>query len=384
VAQVSFVTGTVSDLLHIRAYDGQAWSAPENASWSSFVLIPPPNHAPVVATANKSASHGQSYALSSLITVSDADSDPITKYQLWDASDDAGSGYFVINGVVQAARTVIDLTPSQVAQTSFVAGIGASDTVHIRAYDGFAWSAPDNGAWSPFTVSVPPNHAPVVATAPMAASHSQTIALSSLITVSDSDSDPITKYQLWDGVSDPLSGHFVINGVAQAERSILEITASQVAQTSFVTGIVSDTLQIRAYDGGAWSAPDNGAWSPFTVTVPTNHAPVLTTSDLTRTHNQSQALSSLITVNDADGDSITAYQLWDSTAGGGSGHFEIAGVAQAERAVIDITAAQLAQTTFVTGNLASGGDTLQIRAFDGFAWSAPDNGAWAPFHINVS
>ena len=29
-------------------------------------------------------------------------------------------------------------------------------------------------------------------------------------------------------------------------------------------------------------------------------------------------------------------------------------------------------------------DSLQIRAFDGYAWSAGDSAAWAPFHINVS
>jgi hypothetical protein len=29
-------------------------------------------------------------------------------------------------------------------------------------------------------------------------------------------------------------------------------------------------------------------------------------------------------------------------------------------------------------------DALQIRAFDGIAWSAADNASWSPFHIAVS
>jgi hypothetical protein len=41
----------------------------------------------------------------------------------------------------------------------------------------------------------------------------------------------------------------------------------------------------------------------------------------------------------------------------------------------------LGQTSFVTGTL---GDGLQLRAFDGKAWSAADSAAWAPFQINVS
>jgi len=78
---------------------------------------------------------------------------------------------------------------------------------------------------------------------------------------------------------------------------------------------------------------------------------------------------------------MKAYQLWDSTADPSSGHFVVNGVAQAAGTVIGVTAAQFSQTTFVTGTV---GDSLQIRAFDGRAWSAADNAAWAPFHINVS
>ena len=48
--------------------------------------------------------------------------------------------------------------------------------------------------------------------------------------------------------------------------------------------------------------------------------------------------------------------------------------------MIDITPAQLAQTSFLAGTV---GDSLQIRAFDGYTWSAADSAAWAPFHINV-
>ena len=50
------------------------------------------------------------------------------------------------------------------------------------------------------------------------------------------------------------------------------------------------------------------------------------------------------------------------------------------RHLIDISAAQAALTSFVTGTV---NDALQIRAFDGIAWSAADNASWSPFHINV-
>lgn len=378
LASTYFVVGTVGDGLQIRASDGFTWSAGDNDAWAPFTITI--DHRPVVTTANVTETVNTVVPLSSLFSVSDPDGDSITKYQLWDATRDSPSGHFVINGAVQAAGQVIEITAAQLAQTSFVAG-SVGDGLQIRAFDGKAWSAADNATWSPFNVTVPADHAPVLTTANVTKSHLQTIALSSLFSVTDADGDAMTQYQLWDSTRDPASGHFVINGVAQAAGTVITINATDLANTSFVTGSVGDSLQIRAFDGISWSAADNASWAPFNVTVPANRAPVVTTADLNRTANQTLALSSLFSVNDADSDSMTRYQLWDSTADPASGHFAINGVAQASNTVIDISAAQLSQTTFVTGTL---GDALQIRAFDGIAWSAGDTASWSPFHIAVS
>src|SRR5204863_1553380 len=64
--------------------------------------------------------------------------------------------------------------------------------------------------------------------------------------------------------------------------TVIEVSAAQLTQTSFVTGGVSDLLQIRAFDGFGWSAGENASWAPFTVTVPVNHAPVLTTANVSK------------------------------------------------------------------------------------------------------
>jgi autotransporter-associated beta strand protein len=341
------------------------------------------DYAPVVTTTNVTAVHGQTLAASSLFSVSDTDGDTITRYQLWDGTDDPLSGHFVVNGVAQAARTVIDISAAQLAQVSFVTG-GVGDALQIRASDGIAWSPNDStGHWALFNVSVPVNHAPVLTTSNVAAQNNQTLAASSLFTVSDADGDAITRYQLWDGTDDPSSGHFVVNGVTQAPRTVIDITAAQLAQTSFVTGSVGDALQIRAYDGTAWSSDDStGHWALFNVSVPGNHAPVVTTANYSARANQTLALSSLFTVSDADGDAITKYQLWDAISDPASGNFVVNEVVQAPRTVVEITAAQLAQTSFVTG---TSSDNLQIRAFDGTAWSPDDStGHWAPFTVVIA
>ena len=101
-----------------------------------------------------------------------------------------------------------------------------------------------------------------------------------------------------------------------------------------------------------------------TVTGPAvDQAPVVTAPNTTLTHNQTVAASSLFTAIDPDGNTITTYALKDVT---GNGHFVVNGVAQATNTEIDLTAAQLAQTTYQAG---SGSDEISIRAFDGTLWS---------------
>jgi len=48
---------------------------------------------------------------------------------------------------------------------------------------------------------------------------------------------------------------------------VIDITATQALQTSFLTGTVNDDLQIRAFDGHSWSAADSANWAPFLVKV---------------------------------------------------------------------------------------------------------------------
>ncbi|MBA2589182.1 MAG: hypothetical protein H0U98_11245, partial [Alphaproteobacteria bacterium] len=147
-------------------------------------------------------------------------------------------------------------------------------------FDGTDWSEALDIRWAPFTIAVPPNHAPVVTASATLADHvpvvttsdinimsGQNLTASSLFMVSDADNDTITKYQFWDTTTDLLSGHFVVNGAPQAARTLIEIPASDLSQVSFLTGSAGDMLQVRAFDGTAWSAADSAQWSPFHIAV---------------------------------------------------------------------------------------------------------------------
>ena len=58
--------------------------------------------------------------------------------------------------------------------------------------------------------------------------------------------------------------------------------------------------------------------------------------------------SSLFAGSDAENDALT-YYLYDSNAAGNSGHFVVNGNIVPAQTIYQVTAAQLAQTTFVAG-----------------------------------
>ena len=207
------------------------------------------NQAPLVTASNVIMSNNQSVAASLLFTATDPDGDTITTYALKDVT---GNGHFVVNGVSQATNVEIDLTATQLAQTTYQAGAAGSDQISIRASDGTLWSA-----WQSSTVAV--DRAPVVTAQNKTLVHNQTVAASSLFTAADPDGNTITTYALKDVTG---NGHFVVNGVTQATNVEIDLTAAQLAQTTYVAGSATDQLSVRASDGMYWSA-----WQGVTATV---------------------------------------------------------------------------------------------------------------------
>ncbi|WP_063695467.1 hypothetical protein [Bradyrhizobium embrapense] len=359
LSQVSYVFGpggSTPDTLWVKANDGSMWSA-----WKSFTATPGPDTAPVVTASNVAALHGEfSTSASSLFSVSDAEGDTITQYAFWDTG---GNGHFVVNGVAQAANTEIDVSAANLSQVSYVFGPGGStpDTLWVKANDGSMWSA-----WKSFTATPGPDTAPVVTASNVVAVHGElSTSASSLFSVSDAEGDTITQYAFWDTGG---NGHFVVNGVAQAANTEIDVSAANLSQVSYVFGpggSASDTLWVKANDGSMWSA-----WKSFTATPGPDHPPVVSASNVVTVSGQTFAASNLFSATDADGDTITKYALWDSNS---NGHWSINGTSQPVNTEIDVTAAQLAQATYQAG---SGTDQLWIRANDGIAW-----GAWQPFNV---
>ncbi|CAN7314325.1 M10 family metallopeptidase [Bradyrhizobium sp. LjRoot220] len=363
LANTVFQSGSGTDQLWVRAFDGQIWS-----DWKGFNVVAPINHAPVSVASNQIVAKNATVAASSLFTVVDQDSDTIAGYQFWDSTAGANSGHFSINGVQQAANVAIDVAGSQLSQVSFSAKAGSVDDLWVRAFDGVSWSN-----WQPFSVSAP-NHAPIATVGNLTASKGQEFSASQLFSVSDADAgDTVVKYQLWDSTVDSHSGSFVVDGVTQGAGLAIDVSAAQLAGTTFQSGSGADQLWVRAFDGQDW-----GDWKGFTVAAPIDHAPVVTAGNVALSAGQTVTASSLFSVSDVDlSDQVVKYQFWDGTAGSSTGHFAVNGAEQATGSAITVLAADLAHASFVAGTGAN--DQLWVRASDGAVWSD-----WTEFHVTSS
>jgi hypothetical protein len=349
-AAATFVAGSGPEDIMVRASDGFDQSA-----WKEFHVNAPENHAPVLTAADVTANHGDTFAASSLFSVSDADVDTMTQYQFLDVSAPA-NGYFSLGGTIQNPGQAFTVTAAQLPQLQFHRGAGQA-VLEVRTFDAYAWSV-----WKTFRVSGPLDSAPVVTAPNVGAAHGQSFSASSLFTVADAEGDAMTQYQFVDQTSAASSGYFTLGGVAQSANLFITVSAAQLPQFAFQSGSGADTLKVRAFDGLQWSA-----WVNFTVTAPIDQAPVVTAADINATHGQTVTASSLFTMGDADHDQATKYEFFDKTATVTSGRFTVNGVNQAAGKTIDVSAADLAQTSFVSG---SGTDDLLVRAFDGSLWSA--------------
>jgi len=358
-----FQSGSGTDQLWVRAFDGQVWSV-----WQSFNVAAPINHAPVSVASDQIVAKNATVAASSLFTVNDQDHDTIAHYQFWDSTAAANSGHFSIDGVQQAANVAIDVAGSQLSHVSFSANAGSVDDLWVRAFDGVTWSN-----WQEFHVSAP-NHAPIASVANLTATKGQEFSASQLFSVTDADAgDAVVKYQLWDSTADSHSGSFVVNGVGQGANVAIDVSAAQLGNTTFQSGSGTDQLWVRAFDGQDW-----GDWKSFTVAAPIDHAPVVAASNVSLSAGQTVAAASLFSVSDVDvSDQVVKYQFWDSTAGSSTGHFAIDGTEQAAGSAITVLAADLAHASFVAGTSAN--DQLWVRASDGAVWSD-----WTEFHVTSS
>jgi hypothetical protein len=327
-----------------------------------------PFTAPLVTptAAVQSLTVGSTVQASSLFSVTDVDGDPVVQYQFYDGG--TGGGRFRVNGVDRAAMANIDVVFADLGNTVYVAGPGqGSETLWVRAYDGFAWS--EWKSWTETTQRVTNLGAPQIGgPATRNSEVQQWHRLSDFLTLSDADGDAPVRFTISDNAGGATSAQLYANGATQAQGVSGFVVATSDLSTIWVRGGADtghNTFTITADDGLA-----NGVGNAFTFDLWTrapNRAPVVTApASQGLGVGTTVAASTLFSVTDADGDTMTQYQFYDGGAGGGQ--FRVNGVGQASGASITVDAANLANTVYAAGGT-QGSETLWVRVNDGIAWS---------------
>ena len=126
-------------------------TAPEHGqltSWEEFTVTVPLPSLTVNNVAN--ATPMQVLSLSSFLTISEPGNVGYQLLELWDSNGTKTGGQFNVNGTLETGGHEIDVTPANVANTSFDVGTnGGTDTLWARLLQ-------DNGqltSWEQFTVS---------------------------------------------------------------------------------------------------------------------------------------------------------------------------------------------------------------------------------------
>jgi hypothetical protein len=168
------------------------------------------------------------------------------------ASWNAGTDTLTLTG--SASLAVYDTLLSEVTYQD----TGADSSTGSHPARTVTWSVNDGTAGFNTTSQITIDRAPVATVANVVLG-ANAVAASSLLTASDADGDAIATYAFMDTGN----GHFVLNGVVQANNKEIDVTAAQLSQLTYQSTGGVDSLQVRVNDGTTWSA-----WQGFTVTGP--------------------------------------------------------------------------------------------------------------------
>jgi VCBS repeat-containing protein len=191
---------------------------------------------------------------------SDLDGDKLTVTGISDVTKGAGSVSASLAGDYGHLTLNADGSYSYAADNSSAIN-GAQSGSHL--HDTFAYTIGDgNGGTAAGTLTINLDRLPVVTAANvvLGAGHTS-VAATSLFTASDPDGNAITTYAF----QDTGNGHFVLNGLVQANNQEIDVTAAQLSQLTYqgVPGAAPDTVEVRVNDGTLWSN-----WTSFTVIGP--------------------------------------------------------------------------------------------------------------------
>ncbi len=321
-----------------------------------------PNQAPVVTVGPKTVFLNTAISAASLFSVTDPDGDPILKYRFMDFSNETTTGYFEFNGAARTNGSTIEINAGQLANLFYVGAPQiTSELIRVQAWDGQDWSDADitfrmyttrNQITKPVANA---NDATVLA--------NESIPASSFISAYDPDGFPITQYFLRDDLVN--NSYFMLGNMELTQGTFHTISADQLNQLRYYgNNQGSETIRVFAYDGSTWS---NVSLATLT-TRPNLNRPTVNFTSLMVPIREAIPIDDVLSFQDADGNSIKAIQLWDTSSHSFSGYLTLEGEVLGAKQWHQISLNQLDDVRYV-GAERQMNEVFAIRAYDGRFWS---------------
>ena len=303
------------------------------------------------------------------ISATDPDGDEITQYRIRDLNAAANSSRIFTNGNARGANVFIVVAADELDTLQIRAGnqVG-SQRFEIQAFDGVEWGP--TAAFTFYSVTAN-NRLPVVNASTIRVVANERVRLTDFITGNDPDGFPIDRIRIKDAIVGRNSGFFEVNGVRMTENEFFFVNREDFDNVFYVGALNGQTERIftRVRDG----RPDiGGQWSEVVqseaVTTGNANRPFVQANTIVLPQRVTIPIETLISVFDADGNSIKAYRFLDTSSPDNSAFLSTNGNRRNSNRFFQVSADQL-NTVGLTSAAIFRDDQIRVQAFDGRHWS---------------
>ena len=319
---------------------------------------------------------GERVAAADLFNVSDPDGDEIVSYFIVDRSNRASSGHFELNGQRQPEARFIRVLADELDQLVYVAGDGTlrTENIGVVAFDGTEFSDVVD-----LPVSFPPTTTVVVTGTDTTLDEGQAISIESLINISGTGGEPVSRYFLVDRSFGNGGGFFEVDGVRVDSARFFRVDGDQIDSVVYRGGTINETenigVQVRVgtrlsqiVDFQITTQNDD----PVVEPPPT--PPELDVLNITGRIGTVFDLNELFRTSDE----FTTFGLIDSDADPDSGFFAVDGVRQNADVLLEFDASAIDSITYQLGSTV-GTEEFGILISDGEVNSLTEVGTVTTF-----
>ena len=214
-----------------------------------------------------------------------------------------------------------------------------------------------------------PNLRPVVTPIDAVVMLNQSIAVSTLFSVTDPDGDEITQYRFTDTTASGSSGYFVFQGQIQQNGAQLLIDADDLDELFYVGGPVvgNEFIRVQAFDGELFSDP---VVARAYTARPESTQPIANVNDISVLGNESVFASSFISAFDPDGFPIVGYSIRDTDID--KSFFSLDGEALEQGVFHNFSVDEFERLRY--NAVGRQDENIEVRAFDGTVSSSIGRG----------